>query len=1685
MARKHAPSRDPASADAGQAERDAVAVHQTPAVSATNAAAASVDGQPDYLQILIERLRAGRVVLVAGAALGTGRPTWRGRVEALLDALAKQPGNEAAVQEARGLVGGYPLSVCGFVRRKLADHFGDALRSAVPRHETLPESVERAGKLPFRALLTTGIDDSLVRACQAANPDIRVYRADQAEEVRRDGRGRYLLRLLGGADDPQHVLFSESDLRRVLADDAFRALVGDLYAKRSFLFVGFDPSDPDFGIVVDRVLVGAKAPMVTAGQEPAHFALFTGVPRVVQEEIEAAYGIHALPTDQFPDELGLLRALSEALGGHTGEFLPDEDDLEGWLRVLVQEPNRSDAIDALAAIERRLDDRGESDRLIELWLGRTEVETSPAGRARCLRRVAEIFETKKGQMAEAFQSALAAFKESPEPALLDDLERLAGISGGWVDLLTALRELMPQLPVASHPELWLRIARLYGEKLNHVDYALASLAEAQKLEIKDAGLRRRVLELRVELNRRAERWKDLAESLGLLAGSAGESEGGKERQIDLYLEQGELYEARLSDGISAIAAFKKARAAAPDSRDVLSALEHSLRRHSSWVDLIAVLDDKCAQLDASGNGADAAAALDCRREAARLCAEHQNDRKQAIARWEAVRSVAPGDVETLRALEKLYSQDGSTSEQYLQTLSALADNVPSEKERLSLYRRLYAEYEDLPGHAAQAAECLEKILRIDTGAEDAYRGLERLYAKDKNFAALVATYERHIERSEGGKVELLAALARVYEQDMPAGDAEVLKTQAPSAVRAWQRILELQPDHLGALEALARLQQLTGEPLEAVRALEKRARLTDDKTQKAGFFYRAAQLCEKHQLDAKRTEDDYVRAIEVDAAYVPALTALAGLYRSQGDLLRAAKLFGEAAGATQNRLEKARFWVDSARLYQQADDLPQARALYDEVLKTDPEQTDAVAGMIDLFWHQERYEDALPLLEVLTRKEAEKSVQVSRLCKLGHAATLSAQRERAIKAYQAALNLDVTDLTALRGVIPLLVATGQFVDAQKLCQRALDTHRESLPVGERVQLLAVLGECEIKLSHHEAAREALREALRLDPHNAAALRAIIQLPGLDPAEHVDLRQALLKVLLSLQASGAGGGYTDERVRILGELGDFLAKQLAKPEDAIAAYREGLQLRPESQPLLHKLLDVFSQESRWAEAADVLDTLIGLEKSEKRRARYHLTAALIARDELKDGRRALQHLYGALDDDATLERAREALESIAVAVDDPRELVRVYQRKIKALGPDAQDTPKQRAERLRLWTALSQLCIQRLGDLPTGAAAYEVTVALDEQNVDRQRQLAAIYAEMGGEHIDKAIALHQRLLVRNKTELDSYHALKDLYARSMQREKASAVAYALHILGKGSSSDAAVVEELQARPLRPATRPMTKELWRMLCHEQEDALLSGLFQLLRDAALRGKAKSWSELGLNRKERLDLSGGAAAGSFYGKALRYAFEALDVPLPEFYARPDDPTLFEQPYRISVASDGNASPVLCVELGSPLLSPRRSEREVTYEAARLAALLRSDRVLRVLYATPTQLALVIDAVLALAGDESAPRPSDKIAATADALRRALSPPVLEQVRRAAQSLRSTAQASEAMASTWLAYSELTAVRAGLLLCGDLETAALLLATEPPGMSPLAPKQRLLETLHFTTTEAYFTIRQHVGLMS
>ena len=1638
-------------------------------------------------------------MLCAGAKLGHGEQASRlgfsGILSRLLDEAARQGGDAGELSAVRALIDAQPLAVAGFIRRQLGDGFAAALAAAVDSSSELPEALTLCGQLPFRSVVTTALHDGLAQAMTAAQaagrPAARSFTASaaaQARETQQDGRSRYVLRLLGDAATGEGLVFSESDLHRVLADESLRQLLHDLYSKRSFLFIGFDPREPELPLLLGRALFGIR------GVEPnQHFAILPGLPAGMRQELAAAHGLTVLD-EAYPDELSVLRALRTAIGDNVEEALPDDEDLEGWLRVLQQEPTRTDAQEKLAALEQKLTERGDADRLIELWLGRLEVAATPTARASCLRQAAEIFEQQKGQLAEAFQALLAAYKEAPSEAagqvpgasILDELERLAGASGQWLELLNELREQIPQLPVAERPEVLLRIARLYGDKLNHSDYALASLTEIQKLDPKDEALRRRVYTLRVELTRRAERWKDLADSLGVLAGLL---EGERERQIDLYLEQGEVYEARLSDGVSAATAFKKAQKCDPNSRDVLAALEHVLRRHSSWTDLIALLDDKAALLDKAD---DRDASLRARREAAQLYTEHGGERKSAISRWEALREKAPTDVDGLRALEKLYAQEGNLSEKYLGVVSALADNVPSDKERLTLYRRLVAEYEELPGHTGQAIACLEKIVLLDAAADDAYRGLERLYRVEKKWQPLIDTYSRHAEHTTGSRADLYAALAKVMEVELPAGDPEQARAQAPATLQAWRRVLEVDPEHTAAIEAVARLSQISDSHEDAVKMLLRRAHLTDDKASKVALYGEAARLSATKLGDKTAAEEHYVRALEIDPQHIATTVALAELYRSRAEFQRAAKLYCEAEQHTQNRLDKTRFLVEAGRQYLSIEDRSKALELFQRALQIDPEHVDAAQHAAELLLAEKRPKEALPILEMLARKEAERPLQVARLCRLGQTALACGNAEKARKSYRRAVDLAPTDLVALRGLIPLLFENGEFVDAKQAAQAALSEHRDVLGGAEKTELLGILGACERSLGHEEAALVALREALTLDPLHRPSLQTMRLIESLDPEQRLSYRQALLRALIGAAASG-DAGVTSERMKVLTEIGDLYAGPLGMPEESIASYKEALQLQPDSLAILHKLLGVYSDNKQWAEAADILDTLVQGEKNEKRRARFKQTAALVYRTELRQLSRALALFHGALDDDPTLTPCLAAVEELAVELDDPRELIKAYQRRINSLGHKGADTPKSRAERLRLWTEISKVCIQKLGDLPTGTTAFEVTLDLDPQNLDRHRQLATIYATAGGDKLDKAIKEHQLILSRNKTELASYRALKDLYAQTAQREKSAAVAYALHLLRKADPDDERLVEELKSRPLQPAKRPISKELWRLLSHPEEDPRLGALFQMVLPVVQAGQGKSFAALGLSRQSRVAPS----SNEFYAKALRYGIEMMDSVMPEIYPRPDVVELHEQPFRISVAVDSERSltttssgqPVVCLELGAPLLNPRRPEREVMYEIGRVAAFLRPERAIRAVYGTVAPLALLIDAAMRLGGKdgdsagrllESAP---GKLAETLNGLRRALPQAALDQVQQLGRALAESGVTGEAAATAWLGYSDLTAVRAGLLLCGDLETAGLLLATDPPGVTPLTPKQRLVDLIHFTVTEEFFTIRQHLGL--
>lgn len=1623
-------------------------------------------GQNEGLSLLLHRLRAGRVVLCTGNVFAHRgeSASFRELLLRLLEQERAALGGPEEWVQARSLLDSQPLLLASVLRQRLQDRLGPAIALALSA-DADQELLDLVVRLPFRGILSTALDRGLADAIARANlpggpPSLGT--AEQAVELLHN-RSRFFLRLFGDAESGQGLLFGEADVQRMFATEPVRQALRELALRRSLLLVGFCVRDPDLAMTA-RLLSLAQ----TTGEGPQHFALLPGLPAALRDELSRAYGVFVLSE---MDERALFQTLKESAGEVGKEILPEDDDVDGWLRILQQEPEHEEARGKLSSIAETLRSQGETDRLIELQLSRMDVEPSHKARAECLGSVAKLLETEKGQIAEAFHAMLAAYKEDPQTVGFDEVERLAGQAGQWVELLTEMRDFVPRRPKDEQAVLWLKIARLYGDKLNHLEYALASLGEAQKLGVPDSE-QSLFLSLRADLSRRAQRWKDLAETLGLLAGATRE----KVRQVDLYLEQGELFESRLSDAAAAIGAYEAARKADPKSGDAILALERALRRAARFVDLVALLDEKAA-LCLERN--DAAGELKARREAALLHAEHGTDRKATISRFEDVRKLAKDDLEVTRALERLYSTEGSVSEAYLQVLSDLASLVSSNKEKLSLVRRLAAEYEELPNRLEQATMALEKVLELDPKTEEAYRSLCRLYRQAKDFPKLCGVYERHISVAEKGKAELFAALARVYEVEIPAGDEERKREEAGHAIATWKKLLDIEPEHPAAIEALGRLHLLSGEPAEAVRYLIKRVHLTDDKELKVALLGQAARICSQTLGEHTAAEEHLVRALEIVPGHVASQTALGDLYRSRGEHLRAAKLFSEASQNSQNRLEKGKLAVSAAQDYLLAEDRAKAGELLREVLSQDPEQADAAQLLSEMLWQDGRGEDALPLMEVLTRKEAERGVSVVRLCRLAQACLATGLRDKARRSYRRALELEPKDLSALRGLLPLLVETGQFVDARNVCETLLAEHKELLGQSELCDLYAALGQAEAALGNAEAALSALRKVREFDPLHRQALDQLRRMEQLSAQEKLEVREALLRSLLALSGEP---GTTEKRVAVLTEIGDLHMEALQQPKEALVAYREALSLAPKSVGISHKLLSVFTDQKMWTEAADLLQELAAAEANERRRARYKQTAAFITRDHLKEPRRALRLLWSSFDDDPTLTKSLESAEALAGQMGDPAELVRALQRRIKIMGSEASDTPKQRAERLRLWTEVARVCIQDLRDLKTGMSAFEVTLALDPQNLDRHRQMAAIYTSAGDDKLDKAIAEHHVILRASKGELSSYKALGELYGKTGQRERQAQVAYVLSLLRQASAEDLALAEELKNRPVVLARRRLNRDLWRLLAHPDEDSRLSALLTLLWPALVKSHARPWAEQPFDRQSRVEPS----AHLLYLKALRYAFEMTESPLPELFPRPTAREMAEQAFLISIARDETGHPTICAELGPPLLDPSRPEREILYEVGKMAALLRPERAVRSVLGDEQELAHMLEAAFVLAQQETSqttPPASAQVLELARSLRAALPKTAIEQVCRVSRSLLEGDHKPQALATTWLSASELSTVRAGLLLCSDLETAAQLLATDPPGLTLLSPKQRLLDVLYFSVSEELFSIRQFLGL--
>lgn len=1598
---------------------------------------------------LIQNIRSGRAALVVGAGLGI--PSWKQLLEHLNEALRGrgQPGDEAAAKDVdRLLHKGSLVRAAGFLSRALGPEICDRhVAELWSTPDPLPEVAAAIARLPFRQVWTTFPGPILELSMRENLPDSwREPEVLTYEHADRIGRHRTLLKILGDLDS--FVVTPTSVRQKLAGATALLDHVRSHYTEGTLLFVGFRYGDPDLAALLDRLFGAFEPPRST------HFMVASGVGPVTVDELAAEHHIELinLPGRGADDTattalIELLSALEQrcAQAGITlATTLPDPDDLEGWIERYAEHPGDSAAREAIDGITARAIDREDWDRLIEVLMAEVEVEPTAAGRAALLRRVAEVFEDRIGDLGRAFTALTAAVVEDPsDTSSVDEAERLADDADGWTELVTDVSSIADQIEdkkVAA--EYWVRLGRWYHHKLDHLEYAIASLRQAQKRDPERADVHAGL----AAAYRRQQRFPELAEALA----AEVELTSGGERKLELFIELGELYENQLGSVSKAIEAYEQALELDTTNDSALASMERLFRREERWGKLAKVLERRAELFEQDGDPGRAGTA---RRELATLRAEKLGDLEGAIARHEATIAAAPDDVETLRELEELYDKTGRSAD-VLRTLERLAA-VLSGSEKINVLRRLAAELEERPESRDAAIAAYQQILETEPGALDCHRALARLLEADGRTGELADALEAQIAivGDPEGRADLYVRLGKMWEG---AGDGD-------RAIEAHLNAVAQIADHGDALRSLARL-FIAGHAYErAVEVLVQHAEIADGEG--APMWAHAGELAATRLEDYDLAERYLEKALEVDAAHTAALKTLADLHARRGNWASAVSRLGEAAVASANRLERVELHARAAEIA--ADRLEEpalALKLSLEVLEIDPEHRAsglrASRGLIAAG----RLDEALPVLEMLARTTADGDWREHARweTELGRVAAELGHRHKAAKHFRRAVEADPENLDAALGLADALFAEAselptedKWADLEKTYRDLLIRHTARL---EPEQVAAAWYRVALSLrarDQHAKAADAINRSLERAPTfmPALAVRVEMATEASDWARVAQAKEAMVSVT----------PVEDDKVELLTELGDLYAGELNDPMRGLERYRAAIELRPGSHKLLHKTLDIYSSRKDWAKAIETLDAIAATATDPIRRGKYYYTAAVIGRDELRDLEVASAYFAKALDEDPQHAKAFSAIEVVLAETGNYKELARAYRRRLKQVA----DLPD---EGLKLWTRLGEICADHLNDTESAIAAFEVAASLDPDNLERHEQLADLYLEAGEDRRDDAIAEIQLLLEAQPERVELFRALSGLYRAAGEIDKAYCCAQALVFLNAASDNERELYAHLRPKTFVPAKRKLTEELWQTsIIHASESRHVNVIFGQVIGALASTTAQPPSAFKLGAGEQV-----ASNELLAAKVLRYGAGVLGLER--------EPLLFVRPeldgFKVANTTlSGKLAPSVLIG-GEPLASD--DERQLAFDAGKRLSYLRPDRYVIYSLGSLPRLESAFSAALAASGVGGG-LSSEDVDHFAGVIRSAVPAAVLDQVAAVARKL--PGDPKNGLIAGWQSATDLTANRVGLILSNDLEIAARKVATEAGGLSVMPVKQRLRELLAYSVSEKYFAVRRHLGL--
>ncbi|MCB9591319.1 MAG: tetratricopeptide repeat protein [Sandaracinaceae bacterium] len=1334
--------------------------------------------------------------------------------------------------------------------------------------------------------------------------------------------------------------------------------------------------------------------------------------------------------------IGVLLAIAEAWQVHAEQ--PDKG-TSAYERVIEVEAMHALAFGQLEVLHRAAE---RWDALVDLYLARIDHCEDVEEIIDLLRRVAKVNEVHLQDLQQAQDALILAWEQDfTNDETADELERICTLTKDWNTPLNLANETLQQLQAEDEHEtrdikiaLCLRCAQWYGTRLNHPEYAVPYYNQILSLDPTNY----QAMNSQANLHRHLGQWQQLAQMLGRMS----EIVQAPHERASVFVDMGELCETHLGMPDQAPTYFRQALDADKTHLGAIGNLERLFTREEKWSELLKILRLKVAALT------DLEAKTDAQIQVAELLELRFEQADEAIAEYTNILETAPSELRALKGLERLHAQREDWQPLH-DVLVRQYDLVSTERDRVSILVRLASMLEEEFIKPEQAAERLEQALEIDPNNETALRGLERLYRRMQRWEQLIGAYERHIEASpdRSVKVECYAAIGEVHAGELKDVDR---------AVDSYLNLLAIDENNVGALDALTRLYEKREDYGQAIDMMNQLARLQTDPAAVVDMRYRMGRILDEHLADRDAAIDSYRRALEGNPGHLPTLSAMRKIQLDMADWLAAARTLEQETQYTTNPRQTSELLVELGRIYdERLEEHERAVECYEAAYRQDIENEDAALPLAEEYVKQQRWDEAFPILDMLVKgmgkRESHEQHHLS--LTLGDVALKLGNAEDAIKALLKAYQLDQHHLPTLMKLADAYYAAKDWDKAFKYYQMLLVHHRDALGRDETTDVFYKLGVVKREQGDRRKALNMFDKALEEDPHHRPTLEAMVGVyeAASDWEQVIHYKKQVLEV-----------AEIEERFEMLQEIGDLWAEKAKNSQKAIESYAEATELEPGNHRLLHKLLMLYQQTRQWDEAIGIIQQISDLDERDSAKSKYAYTVAVILRDEIKDVDRSIAKFNEALDLDQTQLKAFEAINKVLTQKKDWKQLERAFRKMLhRATGQGNLDLE------YNLWHNLGVIYRDRLKQYDNAVAAFAtVTDRIRPDSTVDHQILAELHTLIGGDNINHAIAEHQWLIRQDPYRVESYQKLYKLYFDARAYDKAWCLAATLNFLKKADAEQQQFFADNRPNgPIRPTNR-LNDERWlKDLAHPEQDLLASKIFEQLWGGVLSLRHQTDKAAGLAPKYEVNPVDSTVT---FARTFGFVANVLGLPCPRLFLRTDVPGgLAAVP----------AWPLASLS-GATLLSGYQPN-DLMFVVGRHLADYRPEHYIRTMLRSNTELKTVLMAGLRLSG--VVPQVDPQSEAAAQQLAPKMQPAQTDALRRLGK--RFVDAGARTDIKRWLQAVELTACRAGFLVCNDLETAARMVTQLPAAAVDVPPKDKVKELVLFSVSEEYFRLREHLGI--